>query len=215
MCGDNEIIFSEEEKSILQEIMNIAFGKASADLAELIDIYVVLSVPFIQIIKATDLPEYLKSEIKEYENVSVVEQKYWGKFKGDALLVFPAGAGKDLITLLDPGRGDLTYESDPIDVLESESLMEIANILFGACVGKIAELLKDSVTYSPPRVILEESPFDSISQDKLCADSSVILLKTVFQFKERNVNGFLFLTTSHDSIDWLKKALHDFMEQYE
>lgn len=209
----NNTIISDEERNILQEIMNIAFGKAAADLAEVIDIYVALSVPYIQIIKAAELPLYLKNEIKEYKKISIVEQKYWGKFKGDALLIFPTGAGKELITLLEPDR-DLSYESDPIDVLERESLMEIGNILIGACVGKIAELLNDSVTYTPPRVILEDIPLESISEDQLCSNNSVILLKTVFEFKERDVNGFLFLTTSHDCIDWLKKALHGFLEQF-
>jgi chemotaxis protein CheC len=45
--------------------------------------------------------------------------------------------------------------------------------------------------------------------------NSAIILKTVFCFNERNVNGFLFLITSHNSVIWLKKALADFMEQYE
>ncbi len=210
----NDTFINEEEKNILQEIMNIAFGKASADLADLIDIYVALSIPFIKIIKADELPDYLKNEIKEYKQISIVEQKYWGKFKGDAFLIFPAGSGKELITLLDPDK-DLAYESDPIDMLEQESLMEVGNILIGACVGKIAELLHDTVTYTPPRVILEDYPLDAISRNQLNPQNSVILLKTVFQFKERDINGFLFLTTSHDSIDWLKKALNRFMEQYE
>lgn len=214
MAEVNMTVLSEEEKNILQEIMNIAFGKAAGDLAELIDIYVTLSVPYIRVIKATDLPDYLKNEIKEYKHVSIVEQKYWGKFKGDALLIFPAGAGRELIMLLDPDR-ELSYQSDPIDVLERETLMEIGNILIGACVGKIAELLKDSVTYTPPRVILEDLPLDAISHEQLNPEDYVILLKTVFQFKERDINGFLFLTTSHASIDWLRKALLKFMEQYE
>ncbi len=206
-------IISGEEREILQEIMNIAFGKAAADLAEVIDIYVELSVPYIQVIKATELPVYLRNEIKEYKNVSIVEQKFWGDFNGDALLIFPSGAGKELITLLDPDK-ELTYESDPIDALESESLMEIGNILIGACVGKIVELLKDAVTYTPPRVIIEDSPLETITHNQLSQGKSVILLKTVFQFKERDVNGFLFIITSHDCIDWLKRALHQFLEQY-
>ena len=40
MCDQNNII-TDDERDILQEVINIAFGKASADLAELIDIYVV------------------------------------------------------------------------------------------------------------------------------------------------------------------------------
>ncbi|EKD38883.1 MAG: hypothetical protein ACD_75C00576G0003 [uncultured bacterium] len=93
--------------------------------------------------------------------------------------------------------------------------MEVGNILIGACVGKVAELLKDMVTYSPPRVIIEDHPSVSMPDTLFDPENSAIILKTVFCFNERNVNGFLFLITSHNSVAWLKKALADFMEQYE
>jgi chemotaxis protein CheC len=205
---------SDEEQDILQEIMNIAFGKAAADLAEVINIYVVLSVPDIRIIAADDLPDYIQTEFSGFGNISIVEQNFWGEFKGNALLIFPAGAGKELISLLGDG-GELTFESQFSDILEKETLMELGNILIGACVGKVAELLKDMVTYSPPRVIIEDRPNISMPKDLFDPSNSAIILKTVFCFNERNVNGFLFLITSQNSVIWLKKALADFMEQYE
>jgi len=75
--------------------------------------------------------------------------------------------------------------------------------------------LGDNVTYSPPRVITGNAPSNAIPEDIFEKNSSAIVLKTVFCFNERNVEGFLFLVTSHDSIVWLKKALATFMEQYE
>jgi chemotaxis protein CheC len=205
---------SEEEKDILQEIMNIAFGKAAADLAEVINIFVVLSVPDIRIIKAVELPDYIRKEFSEFGNISIVEQNFWGEFKGNALLIFPADSGKELISLL--GDGDeLTFESQSSNILENETLMEVGNILIGACVGKVAELLKDVITSSPPRVIIEDRPSVSMPKTLFDPSNSAIILKTVFCFNERNVNGFLFLITSHNSVVWLKNALADFMEQYE
>jgi chemotaxis protein CheC len=211
---DTDTHISEEEQDILQEIMNIAFGKAAADLAEVINIFVVLSVPDIKIIKAVDLPDYIRTEFCEFGNISIVEQNFWGEFKGNALLIFPAGAGKELISLLGDG-GELSFESQSSDILEKETLMEVGNILIGACVGKVAELLKDMVTYSPPRVIIEDQPNVSMPKTLFDPSNSAIILKTVFCFNERDVNGFLFLITSHNSVIWLKKALADFMEQYE
>jgi chemotaxis protein CheC len=212
MATDTPI--TDEEKDILQEIMNIAFGQAASDLAEVINIFVVLSVPDIKILKANDLPEYIGKEFNELGNISMVEQNFWGEFKGNALLIFPAGAGKELISLLGD-EGDVTFEPQSSDILENETLMEVGNILIGACVGKIAELLKDVVTYSPPRVIIEDQPNVSLPKTLFDPTNSAILLKTVFCFNERDVNGFLFLITSENSVLWLKKALADFMEQYE
>ncbi len=218
MDVQKEKILTDEEVEILQEIMNIAFGQAAADLAEVIDIHVILSVPYIKILQATELPKYIKDELNDISNISIIEQKFLGRFKGSALMIFPSGAGKELIVLFGLEE-DMTLESDPIETIETlgrETLMEVGNILIGACIGKLAELLKDSVTYSPPRIIIENHPHhDTIPENQLCPSDSAIVLKTVFRFDEGDVNGFLFLVTSHESIQWLKEALQNFVGQYE
>ncbi len=214
MNVDKTQIFTDEELEILQEIMNIAFGKSAADLADVIDTHVVLNVPFISIMQVMELPDYIRKHVKDYKNISIVEQHFWGRFKGDALLVFSSGSGKELIRLLQRGE-NAGLESDPIEILERETLMEVGNILIGACVGKVAELLKDVVTYTPPMIVLERYYEDAISESELDPDKIAIVLKTNFSFSEGDVSGFLFLVTSNDSIQWLREALQIFIEQYE
>jgi len=209
-----DCVFTDEEIDILQEIMNIAFGSAAADLAEAIDLFVVLSVPVVRVLQAEELPEYISNEIQGYDKVSLVEQDFLAKFKGVALLIFPSGIGKSLIAMLESDV-DSTFESDPLDALERETLMEVGNILVGACVSKVAELLEDVVIYSPPRVIVENLPYKAISQDMFEPGNLAIILHTVFHFNAQDVSGFLFLVCSHESINWLRKALYEFLKQYE
>lgn len=215
MTEELNTLLSDDEIEILKEIMNIAFGKATADLAELVDIFINLTVPDVQIMNEEGLKRYIKEEIKNLEGINLVEQKFWGEFTGSALLIFPADAGRELITLLTKKEID-SLESDPISELEKGSLMELGNILIGACVGRIADLLGDILTYSPPIVLVG----DRFSKDGSFLQSqdqgpSAIMLRTVFNFEARNITGFLFLLTSQKSITWLKKALNDFMEQFE
>lgn len=193
--------------------MNIAFGKAAADLAEVINIFVVLSIPDIQILKAQDLPSYLQKQVGAHDHLTIIEQNFWGDFKGSAFLAFHANAGRELISLFGDDSENLGSES--IDGLEKETLMEVGNILIGACVGKLSELLGDSVTYSPPRVVTENKADGAIPSRIFESHSSAIVLKTTFCFNERNVDGFMFLVTSNESLMWLKKSLATFMEQYE
>lgn len=209
-----EQILTSEEIEILQELMNIAFGQSAADLAEVIETKVVLSVPFIKLMQVAELPDYFKNYVKDYKNINLVEQKFWGRFKGDALLVFSSGAGKELIALLKDDE-EASFESDPVDILERETLMEVGNILIGACVGKIAELLKDVVTYTPPMVSVEKGYQEAISGNRYDPECTAIVLKTDFCFDEGDVTGFLFLVTSNDSVAWLREALKLFIEQYE
>lgn len=207
-------LITSSETDLLQEIMNIAFGRAASDLAEFIDIFVILSVPQIKLLRAYDLPTYINNEIMDYDQdkVSVVEQSFWGKFKGNAFLVFPSGAGKRMISLFD-GRDEF-FESDPSHELEKETFLEIGNILIGACIGKLAELLGDVTTYSPPRVMVEKS-LHVLYETLLDPDSMAIVLRTVFEFNDKNISGYMFVLTKEESFGWLKNALHKFLEQYD
>lgn len=206
-------IMSSEELDILQEIMNIAFGRATAELAELIDIRVQLSVPQAKLIYTVDLPEYLQDEVKDYGDISIVEQRFWSEFNGSSLLILPAGSGKELITLLTGQEMDV-FVSDPVDELEKGTLMEVGNILIGACIGKIAELLDVELTYSPPIVHVGDNAHDLLPNSIMSSYELTIALRTSFHFEKKDVFGFLFILTSQESLNWLKKALHDFMEKF-
>ena len=211
---NSEIIISDEERDILQEVMNIAFGKASAELAEVIDIYVVLSIPDIKLLKTAKVPQYIEEEVKDLENFSVIKQSYTGKFHGTALLLFPGGAGKKLFSLFE-NDSETTSESEDISVvLEKETLLEVGNILIGASVSKVAELLDDVVSYRPPKIVIESKPGDIVDWDLAEPEGPVILLQTMFSFDKRDISGLLFLVPSYKSFEWLKKALHAFLEQY-
>jgi chemotaxis protein CheC len=205
-------MITAEETDTLQEIMNIAFGRAASDLAEYIDIFVVLNPPQIKVLQSFDLPTYLNNEIKDYDKVSVVEQNFWGKFKGNAFLVFPSGTGKRMISLFD--SENKFFDSEPTHELEKETFLEIGNILIGACIGKIAELLGDVTTYSPPRVVVENSLRGVVYDNLSDPDNLAIVLRTVFEFNEKNVSGYMFILTKQESFAWLKTAVHKFLDQY-
>ncbi len=215
MQVDAKQIISDEEIDILQEIMNIAFGTAAAELAEVINIFVQLSVPFIRLIPANELPEFIAHETHDLPTISMIEQNFWGEFKGSAFLIFPADAGKVFVSLLEEGVSIEDNVDESVEVLEKEALMEVGNILIGACVGKVSELLGDNVTYSPPSVVLGNHPNEEIPQGLFDPANSAVVLRTLFNFQDRDLNGFLFLVTSHESVQWLRDALGRFMEQYE
>jgi len=209
-------IISQEERDILQELMNIAFGNATADLAQVIDIYVQLSVPDIQVVAINKLPDYLKDAINSDSKSSIVEQKFWGSFQGSGLLVFPSGSGMDLLALLHEKESEEEPSNKvPMDLIEKGGLLEISNILIGACIGKFSELLGTFVTYSPPQVFHGNSDECESFINGFNPSQTAIVMKTVFDFQDKNVSGFLLILTGYESLDWLRKALHDFLGSYE
>lgn len=217
MSDTGDELFTEFEIDTFQEIMNIGFGQAAGDLSEIMNIVMGLGIPDLKAVKISDMIEYIKTEFKDFDNCSIIEQIYWGNSKGMALLVFPYDTGKEIL-LLFREDSDYSVQSDNIEELEKEVLIEIGNILIGACVGKIAELLSDTISYEPPRLISGSVFHEAFLKGMFDSDSWAILLKTVFQFEESDdsgASGYLFLVNSHDSIGYIRKALQDFLGQYE
>ncbi len=201
--------FTELELDALQEILNISFGSAVSDLADLMDIFINLNVPFLKILKNSVLIDYVQNEVSDFDNSSIVEQKYHGDFSGIAFLIFPYGMEKELISYFQHPEV-ISYESDELIELEKEVLMEIGNILIGACMGKIFELLESDIIYMPPQSMRGEQMRDSFANSGLKDEDIAIVMKTGFSFEDRKVTGYLFLLNSQESVPHLKKALKKF-----
>ncbi len=207
-------IFSNDEKEILQEIMNIAFGNATANLADVIDIYVVLSVPDIQVINIGDLPEFINNAIDANGKTVIVDQKFRGDFNGSGFLVFPQKTSDDLESIFDDENND-SYENNTGAAREKGVLIEIGNILISACVGKVSELLNTFVTYSPPQILSGDSNDENSWLNNFGPNQAAIAMQTVFKFHKQDLKGFLLILTNQESIGWLRKSLNDFMNSYE
>lgn len=213
MAPEPSGLVSSEEIEILQELMNMAFGNAATDLAEVTNLYVVLSVPSAGIQPAPELPGYICSETREHPRVSVVSQEFWGEFQGSAFLVLPSSASKELLSAFGDEATPDEASYEPIDELESESLMEVGNIVISACVGKLAELLGTAVTYTPPSATTDSSPGGAIPAD-LFDDGSAVVLQAGLCFEDHDLRGLISIVTSGSCLRWLKAALARFMAQY-
>jgi chemotaxis protein CheC len=208
-----QLFLTDLEKDALKEIINLSFGDAASSLADIIGTYVLLSVPNVEIMQRDEIMHYIDRELSEPKDLSIVEQYYIGKIKGAAFLVFSHDGSKQLLSLFEGGEKMDTSDYS-IDFLEKETLTEVGNIIIGACVSKLAELLSDTVSYLPPRFLWSKNMRSAFSGEIFERESYVILLKTIFQFEEKDVKGFLFLVNSYESVKWLKTAIDEFIEKY-
>ena len=191
--------------------MNISFGAVSAELTEIINTSIVLSVPKVALLSGKDFPNYLSDKLKLSPPFNIIEQSFSGKLNGHSLLVFPSGSEKKLVTMFED-LSDVAEEK--ISQLEKESLIEIGNILSGACVGRMAEHLNEVVFFTPPRLIMATTTSWMTQQDLVDPASIIILVKTEFKFASNDIEGYIFLITSQESFAWLKTALHRFVEHF-
>lgn len=205
---------TEFELDTLQEVMNMAFGRAAADLAEVIDVFVQLNAPDVEVVSLDELESHVSTKIPSFESARVVEQHYRGDSDGVALLVFPHGSEHKLVSLFQAEDSGM-LESDTILELENEVLMEVGNILIGACVGRMFDLIDRAVYYLPPRAT-EGHAFSELTNSGVFAkDDFAITVQTHFNFEDREVSGRLFLVNRQHSLPSLKNALAEFWSNLE
>jgi chemotaxis protein CheC len=203
------------ETDALQEIMNIAFGQAAADLSEVINLHVTLTVPHIDLLDYQKIVPVIQREISDSSGVSMVKQYFSGCFSGSSVLIFPLGDGKKLLQMFDEttaGPSDSGYD---IDMLEKEALIEISSIIMGACISKITQLLGDVVSFSPPRFYTQDLIQKTLQGEFAVQDSLAIFFKTVFHFQDFDASGCLFLICDATTLDWIKKAIEGYLQQYD
>ncbi len=201
---------SDLQLDALRELMNIGFGQAAAALSEVIDLRVVLSVPKITVLRPEEIPEFMESEVASPTSFSMVEQFFFGRFEGTSFLLLPEDEGRKLAGLFGAEGTPVPPEIE-IGSLERDIVVEIGNIIIGACVGKIAEMLKDQVVFQAPHFI--ESPIKGGVIERHLAGTKTLALvfKTVFHFERQDVYGFLFLVAAESSLEWMRGAVDEFL----
>jgi len=206
-------LFSNTEKQILQEIMNIAFGSASGNLEDLIGISVTLHNPDVEVLPVEDLIECLQKRLSLTDESLIVEKMFLGNFSGSALLHFPENISPELLAFLS-GKGEILQRDEEFEKAKKEVFLEIGDILIGSTVGKISELLKTSVSHKPP--VVTDGKIEGFNHlIKNFNDESVaIILKTHFSFMNRDMKGSLMIISKHQSVIWMKNALNPFLEAH-
>lgn len=124
-------ILDEELRDCFQELSNVAVGRAADLLARLLNTFVIMPIPVVNLLERAELSMALSS-IADAESVSAVCQGFTGsKIAGEALLIFNDASFTDM--------AELTHYSGEIsEQIELELLMDISNILIGACLKGLA-----------------------------------------------------------------------------
>ncbi len=143
----NQIDFIESDlRDCYQEIANVAMGRAGDLLARLLDVFVVLPIPNVNLIEVSELSMAL-SAVEVNESTSGICQGFIGAgISGEALLILNDSSFKDIATLMN-------YKQELDENSELELLMDMANVLIGACLSGVSEQLDMNFSQGHPVVL--------------------------------------------------------------
>ena len=129
-----------------QEIANVAMGQAGDLLARLLNVFVVLPIPNVNFIEVSELTMAL-TDVESKDTTSGICQGFIGAgISGEALLILNDSSFKDIASLM-------KYEDTFDNNIELELLMDMANILIGACLNGISSQLDMSFSQGHPVVL--------------------------------------------------------------
>ncbi len=194
-------MIEDELKGVLSELINIAFGSATATIADLFDNFATLHVPDITLTAVTEINEFVMGSFDD-QNIYVTTQQFKGQFQGEIVLAIDTKSAQNMQSIL----GE---EDDVDEITIQQSLLEISNILGSSCIGKLAELLDTNVTFAPPAIDYGKLLIKDVTNSPY---SHVIVISTVLEFKEIEILGKLFILFSDEMFIWLEQALAEFME---
>ncbi|GAB1256981.1 histidine kinase [Aurantivibrio plasticivorans] len=193
MDAANTINLSADERDCLQEITNVAMGQAADHLARLLDQFVVLSIPHVELLSPSDIAMALQS-LQGPQSVSGVCQGFLGGgLAGECMLIFNDASFQDLASLF-------KYESELDEHTEHELLMDAANVLVGACLKGLAEQLDVEFSFGPPMLLGQHLCIDELLKNTNKLWKQALVVEINYRIEDFNVNCDLLLILTEDSI---------------
>lgn len=178
-----------------QEVANVAMGRAADLLARLLNVFVIMPIPNVNIIETSELRMALTHiSNNENESVSAVCQGFIGKgLAGEALLMFSDSSFSDIASLMN-------YTGEIDETVELELLMDIASILIGACLKGIADQLDVNFSQGHPVVLGHHVHVGDLIKRNAGRWKETLAIEMSYSFENQNINCDLLLLFTEDSV---------------
>ncbi len=187
-------------RDALREISNVAMGRAAALLAKVLEVFVELPVPAVNIFEVSELHMTL-ADAQRGERFSALCQGFIGDgIAGEALLLFHDSEIADISRL---------FKWQPKDESEtSEMLLDLASILIGACLSGISEQIDVRFSQGHPQLLGLHGSIDSLIRVNQQRWRKTLAVEISYSLEGHNVHFDLLLLFTEDSIQRLTHKIN-------
>ena len=183
-----------------QEIANVAMGRAADLLAKLLDVFVLLPIPNVNVLEVGELTMALKAT-EESNKVSALCQGFIGAgIAGEALLLFHEASFEDMAKLM--GLSNPQDKNNEVEVL-----MDTGNVLIGAFLSGISEQLDMKFSQSHPVVLGRHCTVNDLIHDNSDKWQRTLAMEINYRIEDHNIQCDLLLLFTEDSIPTLNFKL--------
>ncbi|MFM5337471.1 response regulator [Aeromonas enteropelogenes] len=200
--ADAGVKITPEIRDVYQELANVSMGQAADLLARLLNAFVVLPIPNVNVLEVSELHMAL-SAAADSDTLSAVCQGFIGAgIAGEALLLFHDSSFKDLARLMNhQGALDRTAEL--------ELLMDTANVLIGAFLRGYASQLDTPFSQGHPVVLGQHRPINELINTNKSRWRRTLAIEINYRIQDYAVQCDLLLLFTEDSIATMNnKIMH-------
>jgi chemotaxis protein CheC len=189
-----------QQRDALSELVNIGMGQAGDSLSRLFDTFIQLSIPRITLVQPCDVTAAIAGMVDARGPIVAVRQAFSSRIRGEAIALYSAGGCDALADLV-------TYP----DVTSDELLLEISNILVGACVGGLAAQFSLDLSFSPPSILGRHRSIDDLLDTECLPWQNALLAEVNFRVEDRPFQCHLLTFWPDESIAVLFRAVDSFL----
>ncbi|MBV7598158.1 response regulator [Aeromonas sp. sia0103] len=202
ILAESAIPFNAELRDVYQELANVAMGQAADLLARLLDAFVLLPIPNVNVLEVSELHMAL-SAAAESDTLSAVCQGFIGAgIAGEALILFHDASFQDLARLM-KHQGVLDHGA------ELELLMDTANVLIGAFLRGYASQLDTPFSQGHPVVLGQHRSIQDLIRTNQSRWRRTLAIEINYKIRDYAVQCDLLLLFTEDSIATMNnKIMH-------
>lgn len=188
-----------------QEITNIAMGQAGDHLARILNVFVRLPIPNVNLIEVSELHMMLQ-DIELKDSVSGICQGFVG----------PGISGEALFILSDSSFGDVArimgIEGHVDDQVQLELLMDASNILIGTCLTGLASQLDLYFSQGHPVVLGQHRSISELISNNKLRWKRTLAIELSYGLEGYNVHCDLVLLLTEESMKVMNYKLSHLLE---
>lgn len=205
MKGTAPSTMNDDQRDMLAEITNIAMGQAGAQLAQLLDVFVSLSIPSIRMLNAPQLSEVIIASPQLSRDITVARQGFVGPMCGEAIVIY----GKEGCAELSDLMG---YEGQQTPQATLELLLDVTNIIVGACVNGIASQINLKTHFSSPSIVADGELLETLQNPAALPWKCALLMDINFALEARSFTCRLLMFAPEKSIAPILEELNRLLD---
>ncbi len=188
------------ELEAYQEVANVAMGQAADLLARLLDVFVLLPIPQVNLLEVTELKMALQST-EDTDTISAVCQGFIGAgIAGEALLLFHDSSMSDMAKLM-------RYQGKMNELVELELIMDVASVLIGACTKGIADQLDITFSQGHPVVLGQHVDVSDLLENNNWRWRQTLAIEICYAIENYNIQCELLLLFTEDSLPVMRNKV--------